>query len=239
MIKLKNILTEESEVIEHRLITMSELMLYNLPEIKKHCKEIIITEDSKNDPIQELNKHPKNLAIFLFGPPASGKSTFIKQQIYPKTGNIKIINPDDISDTLRKHKNISDPNVYIRGSKEKAVQYFKNILLSGNNVIFDTTGNDFNVIFDLVNEVKRNNYTYIFIHMLAPENQGKKSNTQRDRNVDIDYLEKSYKKTQGLIKYFTQLDPESYYIIVNIDNNYSYYKFDHGKLLKKKGNQYK
>lgn len=60
-------------------------------------------EYSKSDPIPELTwKKDNKLGIFVFGTPASGKSTFIKNFIIPKLRNYKIFNTDGIQKKLVK-----------------------------------------------------------------------------------------------------------------------------------------
>ena len=60
-------------------------------------------EHSKSDPIPELTwKKDNKLAIFVFGTPASGKSTFIKDFVVPKLRSFKIFNTDSIQKKLVK-----------------------------------------------------------------------------------------------------------------------------------------
>lgn len=203
--------------------------ILNLEEWK--IFESVLLEYSKNDPIPEL-RDKSNLAVFLFGPPASGKSTFVDGFI-KKQQDFKVINPDHLSFLQTK-----DENTYAKGTQAKSAKYTENIIKSGNNFIFDTTGNNFNLITELVKLSKENDYKVVFIHMLTSLYQAKKQNDERKRSVDSEYLEQSYLKSQGLIKQFDELEPHSYYIVVNLYNNIEFFKYQKGKLLKRKNDKY-
>lgn len=244
MIKLKNILSEKNK--KHP--KYNELALVKFPFPLPEIDEDIISEYSQNDPIQEINKYKDHLAIFAFGPPATGKSTFIKNEILTKT-RIKVIDPDEISKLRKKLPHVqqiiknmgfdpSDPSSFDPSAKDISIKYFANLLHSGENILFDTTGNQTEAITDLMYLAEEKDYHIVFIHMIGIEKEGEIRNTQRDRHVDIDYLKSSYKASQGLIKYYSNLNPESYYIILHLYDKYYYYKYKNNTLLKKKGNQY-
>jgi hypothetical protein len=40
------------------------------------------------------------------------------------------------------------------------------------------------------------------------------------------------------MKYFSELNPESYYIVYNIDGKYKFMKYENGKILKRKVDKY-
>lgn len=64
-------------------------------------KDFILLEKSKNDPIPEMYEN-KKIAFFLFGNPGSGKSTYIKNFLFPLIKNCKIFNIDETSKLLIK-----------------------------------------------------------------------------------------------------------------------------------------
>lgn len=72
-----------------------------------------LLEYSKSDPIPELTWNKKGkTAIFIFGAPGVGKTTFTKEFILPKLKNYKIFDPDEVMKkiqkaTEKKYKNIS------------------------------------------------------------------------------------------------------------------------------------
>jgi predicted kinase len=211
--------------------------------------ENFILEYSKNDPIPELDRIKTKLAVFVFGPPASGKSTLIKNFIMSRA-QFKVINTDNISAIRKKipgissklhdkDVNLSDPNLYVPGTSTVARNYIKSIFNSSDqNVIYDTTGNDYENVISLTNLAKDNGYTVIFIHVLAPVVQGIKGNNQRDRHVNQEFLKKSYEKSQSLMKYFAMAKPDNYYVITQLAGQYKFYKYENGKLLRNKNGKY-
>jgi predicted kinase len=196
-----------------------------------------IDEWSKNDAIPEISRMKKNLAIFIFGPPASGKTTFVKNYITKLNNNFAIVNPDDITYLLqgKNYSNPIRPSGITRLSKNKV----KYILNSGNNLIYDTTGNDYERIATLSKIAKDKGYTVIFIHLLDSLNNLISKSKQRIRPTDEPYIRSSYNKTQSLIKqYSNELKPDSYYIITSFDGKYRFFKYENNKLLKKKVDSY-
>ena len=68
-----------------------------------------VYEHSRNEPMPEILDKEKKLAIFVFGSPASGKSTFLDKYLY-KVKNCKVFNPDDLSTEIGKFFSISQLN---------------------------------------------------------------------------------------------------------------------------------
>jgi len=168
-----------------------------------------VNENSKNDPISEFNSNDK-LAIFVFGVPGSGKSTFIRNKIIPIIKNYKIFSRDDInnflinvvpkyadkyphlnslitiknpetpdnevvSDVINKIENKYNIKIdkfsknfqdLILGKNNKYTSYtsivmkiyLKNYIKSGQNFIYDTTGNDLEQIKEYVEIARNSNY---------------------------------------------------------------------------------
>lgn len=61
-----------------------------------------LIEHSKNDPIPELTSNKEKIAIFVFGVPGSGKSTFINNFIISKLKNYKVFDSDELQKDLVK-----------------------------------------------------------------------------------------------------------------------------------------
>ena len=196
-----------------------------------------LQEYSKNDAMPEIPRMKKNLAVFIFGPPGSGKSTFVQNFILRLNNRFTIVNPDDIDYLLRG----KDYTSTVRPSSVTKMSILKatNILKTGNNIIYDTTGNDFQRIETLSKIAKENNYTVVFIHLLDSLNDLINKSKQRARPVDEPYIKSSYNKTQSLIKkYSNELQPDSYYIVTALGGKYKFFKYENNKLLKKKVDKY-
>lgn len=192
-----------------------------------------LNENSKNDPIPELNTKNK-LGIILLGPPGIGKSTFVKNFITPRNQNIKTFSTDDVSLMFTK-----DPNVYHKGSSELNMNRLKKFMESGQSFIYDTTGTQEKNVINIHNVAKSNGYTTIFIHVIGPLDVSLKQNIGRERQVSTDYIRLAYDKQFGNIsKYSEELHPNAYYIVQNKDGKYKFSKYESGKLLKRKSDKY-
>ena len=69
-----------------------------------------VYEHSRNEPIPEILDKEKGLAIFVFGSPASGKSTFLDQHLLQKVKNCKVFNPDDLNVKIGKFFKVNQLN---------------------------------------------------------------------------------------------------------------------------------
>jgi len=236
-----------------------------------------IYEWSKNEPFYDILNQEKKLAIFLFGSPASGKSTFLNKYLAQKIKNFKIFNPDELNIEISKHFKINQladlnyisPEKWLNLKKflkhkfmidisnfyEKQLKYGKNnnyniatdkllnswissYIKTGQNFIYDTSGNDFNKIKTYVEKAKENGYKIIFIKIRKELYSTIIRNMKRDRSVDLIYQLNSYLKTQSNNKLFKELEPDLFYIVFNNDNKYKFYKISNNKLLKKKGHRW-
>ena len=193
-----------------------------------------INEISRNEPIPEL--YGDNIALFLIGPPASGKST-MRQNILNKNKSFNIIDPDETSRILMKHKDKLKsfssrvrPNGVSNLKKELTKRFIFN-LESGNNIIYDSTGNDKELLSELISKAKQYKHKVLFIHILPEtlEDSIRMEDIRRKeigRGVDEDYLIQTYNNTNELKKYYLPLADE-YYVIHNRYNRSSkYYKFN-------------
>jgi len=236
-----------------------------------------LLEYSKNDPIPELNISSNN-AIFVFGVPGGGKSTFINNFLLPKLkNNYKIIDPDQIIHRLlrigsekevlteqdRKKKfdnikntvqilkdrnnlelnltdndiyNIIDNNIYTKNLDDilwsMISSDYKN--LKNTNIIYDTTGNDFERIRKYSKKAKDFGFNIIFFKIETSLSDAVKSNLSRDRIVEPDYQIDSFKKSIELGRKYLTLNPDAYYIYNR--TNKSLLKYEDGNLILKKQN---
>ena len=144
-----------------------------------------ISENSKNDSIREIIED--RICIILLGAPGLGKSYFIKNYIIPRR-NIKTFSTDDVS-----HLYTKDPNKYYQLASDLNIGRIMNFIPSGNSFIYDTTGSHPDQIFRIVQKAKKNNYKIIFIHLFGTLELSLRQNKMRNRNVDPEYIEFSYK----------------------------------------------
>jgi len=192
----------------------------------------IVNENSKNDAIPEITQGGK-LGIVLIGAPGIGKSTFAKNYITHKNQNIKIFSTDDVSLTLTKQH-----DVYRRGSSELNLKKLYMFMKSGGSFIYDTTGvKKHNV--DVVTQTARDNgYNIVYVHLVGTLDLSLKQNLQRERNVPEDVIKNIYAEQFRNMQYFSSLNPDTYYIVYNIDGKYKFMKYDGKKLLKRKVDRY-
>lgn len=196
----------------------------------------LISEWSKNDPIPEVLRMKKKLAVFTFGPPGAGKSTFVNNYILSKNQSFRVVNPDDISQTFTK-----DPTgkQWHQPSTQLAVSMVRNVAKGGNNIIYDVTGNSYEALRSCMSAVRENGYTVVFIHMLADLNKTLAQNLARKRHVPTDYITTSYQKAQAHISRFaSEYKPDAQYVVLNLDNKYKFFKYENGKLLRHKVDTY-
>ena len=195
-------------------------------------------EYSKNDPIPEINRMQEKLGIVLLGLPGSGKSTFAKRFIVPHNPNTKTFSTDDVSYLFTK-----DKSKFHTGSTELNIKSLKSYMKSGNNFIYDTTGsNDINV-FEVTRDAHKLGYKIIFILILIDIDTAKSQNKKRGMTgghlVDDDYIDYVYStQLQTTKNYLKYIKPDNFYVVLNKDGNYKYYKFDNGELKKRKVDKY-
>jgi predicted kinase len=192
----------------------------------------IVNENSKNDPIPEINQVGK-LGIVLIGAPGIGKSTFAKNYITHKNQNIKIFSTDDVSLTLTKQH-----DVYRRGSSELNLKKLFMFIKSGGSFIYDTTGVKKHNVESVTKEARDNGYNIVYVHLVGTLDLSLKQNLQRERNVPEDVIKNIYSEQFTNMKYFSSLNPDTYYIVYNIDGKYKFMKYNGRKLLKRKADRY-
>jgi predicted kinase len=204
----------------------------------KHLKTFetyLIQEYSKNDPIPELTHGKDKLAIFLMGSPAAGKSTFAKNFIQTRRPDIKTFSSDDVSLMFTK-----DPNVRHRGSGELNIKRIDIFMESGQSFIYDTTPTYSEDKVDLIAKAKEYGYKIVFVALITPLEVALKRNQERDRQASEEFLKHTYNTIWNKLKQHKALKPDSFYVITDLNNQYTFYKYDSNNetLLKRKGSQY-
>jgi len=194
-------------------------------------------EWSKNDPIPDIRQKEK-LGIVLLGIPGSGKSTFANNNILPYNSNIRKFSTDDVSYILSK-----DKSKYHQGASELNITHLKSYLRTGQNFIYDTTGSNDKNIFEITKDAHKYGYNVIFILILIDLSTAKKQNLTRGEmgghKADEDYIDYVYStQLQTTKSYLKYIKPDSFYVVLNKDGKYKYYKFDNGKLKKRKVDKY-
>jgi predicted ABC-type ATPase len=195
-------------------------------------------EYSKNDPIPEINRMKEKLGIILLGLPGSGKSTFANRFIVPHNKNIKTFSTDDVSYMFTK-----DKSKYYKGASELNIASLKNYIKSGQNFIYDTTGSNDISVFEVTREAHKYGYKIMFILILIDVDTAKSQNRKRGMTgghlADDEYIDHVYSTqlmtTKSYLKY---VKPDAFYVVLNKDGNYKYYKFDNGELKKRKVDRY-
>jgi predicted ABC-type ATPase len=215
-----------------------ENLIYKKMKVINNFGNFINEEYSKNDPIPEINRMSEKLGIVLLGLPGSGKSTFAKRFIVPHNPNIKTFSTDDVSYLFTK-----DKSKFHVGSSELNIKSLKYYMKSGQNFIYDTTGsNDINV-FEVTRDAHKLGYSIIFILILIDVDTAKSQNKKRGMTgghlVDDDYIDYVYSTQLHTTKnYLKYIKPDNFYVVLNKDGNYKYYKFDGKELKKRKVDKY-
>lgn len=215
-----------------------ENLIYKKMKVINNFDGFINEEYSKNDPIPEINRMKEKLGIVLLGLPGSGKSTFANRFIVPHNQNIKTFSTDDVSYMFTK-----DKSKYYKGASELNITSLKSYIRSGQNFIYDTTGsNDINV-FEVTRDAHKYGYKIMFILILIDIETAKAQNKKRGmtggHTADDDYIDYVYSnQLQTTRNYLKYVKPDAFYVVLNKDGNYKYYKFDNGELKKRKVDKY-
>lgn len=195
-------------------------------------KSFLKEEISRNEPIPEI--YGEKIGVFLLGAPGIGKSTFANNILRIKNPGFKTFSTDDISYLFTK-----DPNLYYEPSAKLNIEKLKlYIKESGKSFIYDTTGTVRENILEIFNLSKECGYKTVFIHLIGELKLSIYQNLQRDRQVDLDYLKDTYNKQFKLMSEYSKLPSDSYYIVLNREGRYRYYKYSDGKILIKKLDTY-
>ena len=193
----------------------------------------ILNEYSKNDPIPEITHNNKKVLIVMLGAAGIGKSTFVKEYVLSKNLTFKIIDPDEMNFKITKSHDIYDKRV-----ADMAVKYVISSAQSGQNIIYDITGRSESRIRTVVKELDSLGYTILFIHLLSDLQKSLNQNAQRDRHVPDEKVKEYYDISQQLMRKYSSLPHEAYYVVVSLNNKYKFYKYVNGKLLRRKVDTY-
>lgn len=204
----------------------------------KDFYQFINEEVSKNDPIPEITRIQEKLGIILLGIPGAGKSTFARKRILPFQKNVKTFSTDDVSLKFTK-----SPSKYHIGSAELNIEYLKKYMYSGQNFIYDTTGANDKAVFDVCNLAHKENYRLVFILVLIDLEGAKRQNIKRGElgghMADEEYIDYVYSRQLSTTKDFIRfLRPDNFYIVLNKQGKYKYYKHTGKQILKRKVDKY-
>ena len=213
-------------------------LIYKKMKVINNFGSFINEEYSKNDPIPEVNRMKEKLGIVLLGLPGSGKSTFANRFITPHNKNIKTFSTDDVSYMFTK-----DKSKFHKGSSELNITSLKSYIRSGQNFIYDTTGSNDIGVFEVTRDAHKYGYKIIFILILidieTAKSQNKKRGMTGGHTADDEYIDHVYStQLQTTRSYLKYVKPDAFYVVLNKDGNYKYYKFDNGELKKRKVDKY-
>jgi len=215
-----------------------ENLIYKKMKVINNFGSFINEEYSKNDPIPEINRMKEKLGIVLLGLPGSGKSTFANKFITPHNKNIKTFSTDDVSYMFTK-----DKSKFHKGSSELNITSLKSYIRSGQNFIYDTTGSNDIGVFEVTKDAHKYGYKIMFILILIDIETAKAQNKKRGmtggHTADDEYIDYVYSnQLQTTRNYLKYVKPDAFYVVLNKDGNYKYYKFDNGELKKRKVDKY-
>jgi predicted ABC-type ATPase len=215
-----------------------ENLIYKKMKVINNFDGFINEEYSKNDPIPEINRMKEKLGIVLLGLPGSGKSTFANRFITPHNKNIKTFSTDDVSYMFTK-----DKSKFHKGSSELNITSLKSYIRSGQNFIYDTTGSNDIGVFEVTRDAHKYGYKIMFILILIDIETAKAQNKKRGMTgghmADDEYIDYVYSnQLQTTRNYLKYVKPDAFYVVLNKDGNYKYYKFDNGELKKRKVDKY-
>lgn len=201
----------------------------------------ILFDSIKNIEIIEHNDYVYDIVLesnhnFVGGnkPVILHNSTFIKNFIKTRN-NIKDFSSDDISLMFTK-----DPNVRHRGSGELNIKRIDIFMETGQSFIYDTTPTYSEDKVNLITKAKEYGYKVIFVALITPLDVALRRNQKRDRKSSEEFLKHTYNTIWSKLSQHRDLKPDSFYVITDLNNQYTFYKYDadNKKLLKRKGSKY-
>ena len=164
-------------------------------------------------------------AIFLVGSPGSGKS-FFRNKVLRGPIEMKVVNPDIFIEKISTKKGLSlDYKSRVQGSKElkvfkkareKVVPRQQTIWINNRlPLIFDRTGSDYNETSEIIKMLKKIGYDVLMILIKADLETTKKRMKSRERKVEPDYQEYSYKKIQENIPKYRSVLGKNFILVDN------------------------
>lgn len=197
-----------------------------------------LLEGSGTGAIPQVNQMRSGLAVFVFGPPMSGKTTFVRSYLGSPTNttvsadkdvlpgssirtpygvDYKLFNSDTVS-TL----STRDPSVRRAGSTEITKKLVLNYISTGKNFVHDSTGNNVSGVQELVEACRNNGYKVLFIHVISDEDFAYARGANRPRAVSDDYFKDLYQRTGGISDSLSALGPDWYYVVESAEDGYRY-----------------
>ena len=188
-----------------------------------------LNEWSKAEAIPELNRVKDHLAVFVFGAPGAGKTTFVRSFFGAPRGSVasdtnnytsSITTPAGINYRLFNTDMVSklftnDLAVYKKGTTSLVLSMIEVFTRGGGNFIFDSTGNTIPIVKLLMDECRTRGYKVIFIHLMADKNVLMNRNATRTKPVEPEYLKHSISKSEEVADKLDKLDPDKYYVVYN------------------------
>jgi len=108
---------------------------------------------------------------------------------------------------------IINGNIYVPvGSSVLEKQFLTFLEHSNSDVIYDSTGNDFEKIKKYTEVARQHGYTIIFIKIKTSVETAVRSNLERKRKVQIDYQLDTIEKIRKNDKKYLELNPDAYYM---------------------------
>lgn len=127
----------------------------------------------------EQQPTPQPLAVFMMGGPASGKTT-IRQQLFPTTTTIDC---DALKETHPAY-NPKDPQALHVWSSQEAARAFYAALGTGEDVVFDGTGNTAEKYVAFIQAAHAAGYRADLIYVTCDLAEALRRNAARTRTVD-------------------------------------------------------
>lgn len=172
----------------------------------------------------------KSKAIFVMGPPGSGKNTIIDQLF--SSSEFKI---DDFDEIMQRYKALGKSNNdEYSHSYQLAIQRRNLWLKNKLGLIINTTGRRQNNVIELKDLLEANGYSTFGIFVKAPYDVALKRVIERpqisnkiadkDRKVDTEFFDKAYIASVANLKVFKSVfNPANFSVIVN-DSDSEFYK---------------
>lgn len=162
-----------------------------------------------------------------------GRETFTEEEKLKKVDKIKDtfaklsaeyeidvhISDDEIKDII-------DNNIFYKDAYVVLDKNIRNFLAENRkaDLVYDTTGNDYDRIETYTNMCKDYGYNIIFIKVRSSVKSAVQGNLARKRKVQPDYQLSSIERSEELEQFYLDLEPDAYYIYERDIN--ALFKFD-------------
>jgi shikimate kinase len=176
-------------------------------------------------PIIFEGKHDKNTykAIFLAGPPASGKTEFYKYAISGK--NLKHLDSDKVMTFLAKRegrdlKDTSNYDDFHKRTYEILNQMNKSYTSGGLGLVVDGTGHNTSKYLGIKEKLERKGYKTMMVFVNIPIEKSIAYSKTRDRGVDTSYIKRVAEKLKKNFEVYKK--SFTYFVEVEGMNDESY-----------------